>query len=71
MNALTPPRDPIRCFTVAASEAQPGDEEATHGALIVRVSVRPDDVEITFQTGTRWRLLPLQELLVYRGAQLG
>lgn len=47
-------------------EAQPGDEEVLHNARIVRVSVRPDDVEITFDSGTRWRLLPFQELLVYR-----
>jgi len=57
---------PPACRTVTASEAQPGDEEALHGARIVRVSVRPDDVEITFASGTRWRLLPFQELLVYR-----
>jgi len=60
------PERRIRCRSVPAAEAQPGDEEAVHNARIVRVSVRPDDVEITFDSGTRWRLLPFQELLVYR-----
>ena len=65
MNA-TSQSERARCRTVAAADAQPGDEEVLHGARIVRVSVRPDDVEITFDSGTRWRLLPFQELLVFR-----
>jgi len=62
----SPETERTRCRSVAAADAQPGDEEVLHCARIVRVSVRPDDVEITFETGTRWRLLPFQELLVFR-----
>ena len=66
MNASAQDSPRSRCRCVPAVEAQPGDEEVLHNARIVRVSVRPDDVEITFDSGTRWRLLPFQELLVYR-----
>ena len=62
----TAPAERMRCRAVSAVDAQPGDEEVLHCARIVRVSVRPDDVEITFDSGTRWRLLPFQELLVFR-----